>query len=86
MTTHATDNLQHYPLPPDLAAYLRTVDGLAQNTARAGQPVPETIILNDHDYVVVDQVVRAVSMHKHNAATVQWAGRHLSRHAVAVAA
>lgn len=86
MNMHATDNLQHYPLPATLEQHLRVVDGVAQRMARQGQDVDSDIVLSGNDYAVVDQIVRSMSGHRYNAATVQWNGRPLRSLACAAAA
>lgn len=86
MNMHATDNLQHYPLPASLVALLTCVDRRAQQDARRGIPVAAAITLSDGDYARVNAVVTAMSGRRYNAATVRWNGRPLCRCAVAAAA
>lgn len=86
MNMHATDNLQTYPLPEPVIARLRMIDRHAQHAARLGLSVPANITLDVGDFASVDSVVRSVSGHRFNAATVRWNGRGLCFSASAIAA
>lgn len=73
-------DLKQYPLPDRLRATLAQADQIAQSMARAGRPVPASIVLYAADFDTIDRIVSRVSGGRVTAHRVQWAGRPLGRY------
>ena len=71
---NANTNLQLYPLPASIVAYLNRVD---ETAARFGSDAPRVIGMNRDDFATVDTIVRRVSHDKATGRSVTWKGRQL---------
>lgn len=74
---NANYNLQLYPLPATIRAYLDRANATAERFAATGATVPAAIGIKHDDFAIVDTIVRKVTKNKVNAHRVTWNGRQL---------